>query len=134
MKQERDDKNRLDPLESDADDAYDKITSYMRIIKRNICDMFPKAIALFIIQKLQSFIKEDLLIELLEILDGDNVSFPIVFVSIGYVERKVINSFEILQMDMFKADEGDIEKFKTMKIMHETYQAALDILSGCGAF
>lgn len=71
---EFDDMNRFDPLENDVDRAYDQITSYMRITKKTLCDMVPKAITLFIIRELEEFIETHLLIILLEILNDEDVS------------------------------------------------------------
>lgn len=66
--------NRFDPFENDVDRAYDQITSYMRITKKTMCDMVPKAITLFIIRELEDFIETHLLIILLEILNDEDVS------------------------------------------------------------
>lgn len=60
-------------LEKYVDRAYDQITSYMRIVKKTMCDMVPKAITLFIIRELQQFIETNLLIILLEILNDEKV-------------------------------------------------------------
>lgn len=69
--------DRLSPHAEDIEDIFEKIGSYMRIVKKTMCDMVPKAITLFIIRKLQQFIQKDLLSEsvskYLEV-DEDNVS------------------------------------------------------------
>lgn len=55
--------DRLSPHAEDIEDIFEKIGSYMRIVKKTMCDMVPKAITLFIIRKLQQFIQKDLLSE-----------------------------------------------------------------------
>lgn len=69
--------DRLSPHAEDIEDIFEKIGSYMRIVKKTMCDMVPKAITLFIIRKLQQFIQKDLLSESVsKYLEGDqdNVS------------------------------------------------------------
>lgn len=67
----------MNPRYQDVEDIYEKIGSYMRIVKKTMCDMVPKAITLFIIRRLQAFIQKDLILEsVLEHLEekDDNVS------------------------------------------------------------
>lgn len=69
--------DRLSPHAEDIEDIFEKIVSYMRIVKKTMCDMVPKAITLFIIRKLQQFIQKDLLSESVSKYleeDEDNVS------------------------------------------------------------
>lgn len=57
----------------DVEDIYEKVGSYMRIVKKTACDMVPKAITLFIIRNLQEFIQNDLLTEsVLEKLENED--------------------------------------------------------------
>lgn len=72
-----------DPLEKDVDDTYEMITSYMRIVKKTMCDMVPKAITLFIIRELEKYINMKLLIDLAGILDDENVSVLLKFMEIS---------------------------------------------------
>lgn len=71
---ESDDLERLDPLEKDVDDLHGKVTSYMRIVKKTMCDMVPKAITLFTIRELEEFVKFNLLKELTDVIDDKEVS------------------------------------------------------------
>lgn len=84
--------SRLDPFENDVDDTYEKITSYIRIVKNTMCDMVPKAITNFIIQNLQEYIKKKLLIKLPEISNDERVSHSIVFYFNKFVVSFIICS------------------------------------------
>lgn len=56
---------------------YEKIDSYLRIVKKTIRDMVPKAITLYIIKELQDYINNKLLIVLLSLPNDDYVSILI---------------------------------------------------------
>lgn len=57
---------QVDPtLNGTVDDIYEKIDSYMGIVKKTTRDMIPKAITLYIVKELQNYIKDNLLLTLL---------------------------------------------------------------------
>lgn len=67
--------NIVDPaFDKEVDAIYEKIESYMRIVKKTARDMVPKAITLYIINQLKDYINDELLKVLLALSDGDLVS------------------------------------------------------------
>lgn len=81
--QESDDLKRLDPLEKDVDYIYEKLISYMRIVKKTLCDMVPKAISLFTIKELEEFIDINLQNKLNDVLTDENVSIHLDFMIVS---------------------------------------------------
>lgn len=67
--------NIVDPaFDKEVDAIYEKIESYMRIVKKTARDMVPKAITLYVINQLKDYINDELLKVLLDLSDGDFVS------------------------------------------------------------
>lgn len=48
----------------DVSECFEKVSKYMAIVRKNACDMVPKAIKLYIIDDLKNFIQTDLQPEL----------------------------------------------------------------------
>lgn len=70
----------MDPaLKNDVEVIRKKIESYMRIVKKTTRDMIPKAMTLYIIEELRSYIKNDLLLKLITISDDDYVSKSLLY-------------------------------------------------------
>lgn len=57
----------------DVFDIHDKIDSYMRIVKKTVRDMFPKAVTLYIIGELEKYITTDLLLVIMNIPSDKHV-------------------------------------------------------------
>lgn len=91
--------------------------------------MVPKAVTLFIIRKLEKFIKTDLLIELPGTLNDKTVSnHPIQNCHI--IHRDINPHLHIfcLQLEWFGADEDEADKYHNWKKMRETCKKALEIM------
>ncbi|XP_031633953.1 dynamin-like [Contarinia nasturtii] len=62
----KEEREQVDPtLNGEVEVIYEKIDSYMRIVKKTTRDMVPKATTLYVIKELQEYINNTLLIELL---------------------------------------------------------------------
>lgn len=63
----------LKPKDTIVEQIYNGTSEYMRIVNKTMCNMIPKAINLFIIQKLEGFIEINLHIKIPD--DDKHVSF-----------------------------------------------------------
>lgn len=70
-----DTKNFEEPLDEDVDDLFEKIVSYMQIVDKTTIDLVPKAITLYIIKRVETFINIDLSVEIGDYFDENIVSF-----------------------------------------------------------
>lgn len=64
----------------------------MEIVKKTLCDMVPKAMSLFIVQKLGAFIQHDLLKLTLKHLEEDENFVSIKFICRNYILELVITN------------------------------------------
>ncbi|KAJ6641737.1 Dynamin [Pseudolycoriella hygida] len=97
----------MNPRFQDVDDIYDKIDSYFRIVKNTMCDMVPKAITLFVVRRLQDYIKKDLITEsILNKLDD---------------EKNIL-------WQMIEPNAEEQEKYEEKTKMYETCKRALDMV------
>lgn len=61
-------------LNKTVDDMYQKIDSYMRIVRKTARDMVPKAITFFVINALQDYISDKLMMDFLGLPTDEYVS------------------------------------------------------------
>lgn len=54
----------LDPTDEDVGDVFKRIASYMQIIKKNTVQIVPNANVFYIIRKVEKFIENDLLYQI----------------------------------------------------------------------
>lgn len=118
------------PIE-DIFDIYGKIDSYMRIVKKTVRDMVPKAITLYIIRELEKYINTELLMVILNVPNDNYVSTLFDVHSLfwppnfGFYQNVNFLCHLILQAEMFAADPQNTVKFEETKKMHETCEKAL---------
>lgn len=103
---------------------YTKLTLYMDHVKMNLRDMVPKAITLYIIKKLLSYISHDVLFHSMNLPSDDHVSIasfkPMLFLILNI--KKTFN----LQPKLLKLDGLDEEKFSAKTKMLAACKEALD--------
>lgn len=61
-------------LDGTVDGIFKKVDSYMRIVRKTTRDMVPKAITLFVINELQNYINDTLLLEFMDLSIEEYVS------------------------------------------------------------
>lgn len=100
----------------------------MRIVKKTLCDMVPKAVTLFIIRELEKFIKTSLLVRLPGPSNDETVRCS--FRNVHMIRRNIYLHLhvEYLQMKWFGADEDETVKYNDWKKMRETCKMALEIM------
>ena len=65
----------IDPsIKRTVNDIYEKVDSYMRIVRKTTRDMVPKAITLYIIKELQDYINDKILMDFLDLSNDEYVS------------------------------------------------------------
>lgn len=74
-KNEITEKEDLDPSHNQTvDNIYEKIDSYMRIVRKTTCDMIPKAITLYGIKEVQNYINDTLIMKFIGLPNDEYVS------------------------------------------------------------
>lgn len=69
------DDDAIGPTDADVRGVFSKISSYMQIVEKITIHMFPKAIILYIIREVEKFINTKLLVQIVNDIGEDNVSF-----------------------------------------------------------
>lgn len=65
----------IDPsIKRTVNDIYERVDSYMRIVRKTTRDMVPKAITLYIIKELQDYINDKILMDFLDLSNDEYVS------------------------------------------------------------
>lgn len=66
---------KTDPkLNETANGMFEKIDSYMRIVRKTTCDMVPKAITFFVIKELKNYVNDTLLMDFMDLPNDEYVS------------------------------------------------------------
>lgn len=65
---------QTDPTSRVVNEVYEKIDSYLAIVRKTTRDMVPKAITLYIIKELKDFIENRLILDFLSLSHAENVS------------------------------------------------------------
>lgn len=69
-----DEKEMNGKLNEMAGELCKKIDFYMQIVKKNICDSVPKAVTLYLINKLEDYMKKQLLLDFIGLTNDEHVS------------------------------------------------------------
>lgn len=65
----------IGPTNADVCGVFEKVASYMKIVEKTTVHMVPKAITLYIIREVEKFINTDLLVKIVNDIDGNDVRF-----------------------------------------------------------